>query len=208
MERPTFCDRKTTSRCGPDYWDKLKTDAQLSRYYLAAYQANIKIDGFLWDVIVKPSLTVTDLTKNNLVEIETGHYCGMPISVPTEVEWKDKETPHLHGLKVLAKCIKDADLVYQQRVIYRQDQDILEYWQDMVRIQDRMRKVTCRAEALRNRNNCTQYGKTCAFLPICSNEDPDLLGFKKKSSSGDSGAKSTLLVVCPFQQRQNFLAVK
>ena len=183
-----FCDRKTTSRCGPDYWDKLKTDAQLSRYYLAAHQAGVKIDGFLWDVIVKPSLSVTDLTKNNILEIQTGHYCGLPITEPTTVEWKDKETPHLHGLKVLAKCIKDADSVYQQRVLYRHEVDLVEYWQDMVTIQSQQQAITCREGALRNRGNCTQFGKTCQFLSICANEDPELTGFRTKAKREDDGA--------------------
>lgn len=189
-DRLLFADRKTTSKADHAYWEKLKTDAQLSHYYLAAKQCDINIDGILWDVIVKPKNEVKQsLTKADIEEIETGSYCGLPIVKSVEVEWKSKEPAYLYGLRLLAKVIESPEDTYIQRVLYRSADDLYDYWEDMVSIEAEMRACTSITHARKNRGNCGAYGQVCPFISLCANEDPNQLGFRKKEFKESSDSK-------------------
>lgn len=167
-----FCDHKTVKQVDWGYWQELKTNAQLSHYTLAAMQAGIPINGFLWDVILKPTISPKKLTKAAIAEIEDeGTYCGHPIKA---YSGEEDETPHLYGIRVLTEYTNNPERFFHRRILTRREDDLLEFLEETsLTIHEERR---CRDEPklfTRNLNACKSFGTLCEYHQLCADKDED-----------------------------------
>lgn len=166
-----FCDHKTTKQVDWAYWQELKTNPQLTQYSLAARQAGIQIDGFLWDVIVKPTISPKKLTKAAKEEIEEyGTYCSQPLRESYRGE--EEETPSLYGLRVFVAYTENPEKFFQRRILTRTDDNLLEYLEETTTTIKEIAR--CKASPnlfTRSLNACKSYGTLCEYHQLCADKD-------------------------------------
>lgn len=188
-----FVDHKTTSRLSDDYWTELQTNPQLTHYLLAARQVGIEAAGFLWDVVLKPTIEPKKLPKKSIEEIEAGSYCGFPIDVKDYCDSEghynqgEKEPPKLYGLRCLSEYLADPGRFFQRQKVYRNGEQLLDYLTDLNVISQTMDRVA-QEERLQypNRYACKSFGRMCDFHSICRGDDPERLHYRPKGPNPES----------------------
>jgi hypothetical protein len=166
-----ICDHKTATKVDDNYWAELKTNPQLSRYWLSRIQRGFQPDGFLWDVILKPGISPKDLTKKAVKEItEEYTYCGLPWRHGYNGE--EKETPKMYGQRVLADYLTDPKRFFIRRTLYRQGEDLLEFLKELCAVTAEMKSVEGDiARCPRNLYACKSFNRMCDYHPICCGDD-------------------------------------
>jgi hypothetical protein len=160
-------DHKTVGKLDNDYWFELETNPQLTHYLLGLFHLGVEVDGFLWDVILKPGISPKKLTKAAKEEIADGTYCGQSLREPYNDE--DDETPSLFGIRVFVEYTNDPARFFQRRVIRRTQDQLLEYAEELAA--DCHEMMSCesdKAAARRNLNFCKSFGSLCTFHQICA----------------------------------------
>jgi hypothetical protein len=168
-------EHKTTSDAidDPDavYWRRLDIDSQVSKYMLQAWQnEGDKLDGCLYDVIRKPGIRPKKLTKAEISEIESGTYLGMPVEA-IEAGAIDRETPDLYEIRLVREVTSDPSRYYQRRTIYRTDDEVVEYAQELWTIGKEIQRARLHDLVFRNTGACFQFSRACPYLGLCSGHD-------------------------------------
>lgn len=180
-------DMKTTSRLAENYWLELNTNPQLTQYSYALYAHTGQRVGFEWDVLVKPSIEPKKLTKAAVAELESGTYCGWPVScgVPEDGE----ESPHLYQLRLL-NWYMDNPQKFERRFYDRNEAELLSYVYNEHCTQSEMELCSVRGGdpswSCKNFCACFSYGKLCDYHPICRGSDPQMLGYKSREKRKDA----------------------
>lgn len=184
-------DMKTAKQVKDAYWVELNTNPQLTQYAFALYACGHNRVGFEWDVIIKPSIKPKKLTKAAVSEIETGTYCGWPITegVPED----GQETPSLFQLRLL-NWYMDGPHKFERRFFDRNEAELLQYVYNEHCTQSEMETCSLRGGdpswSCKNFCACHSYGNLCDYHPICRGSDPDMLGYQprqKKDGASDLG---------------------
>lgn len=187
-----FGDHKTASKIDDNYWRELKTNAQLSTYMLAAMQCGIEVEGFVWDVILKPTISPKTLTKAAKEELEGGTYCGYPVC---DYNGETEETPKLYGLRCLSEYIKNPERFFQRRTITRTREQILDCLIELRTVANTMTHVE-KEPVLQypNRSACKSFGSLCDFHSICAGDDPERLRYqpRQKREEGPQFAENAV----------------
>lgn len=175
-------DMKTASQINDAYFNELYTNPQLTQYALALFACghdNVSIE---WDVVQKSSTKPKQLTKAAIADIESGHYCSWPVDV--EVPDDKQETPYLWGRRLWSWYLDRPDH-FVRRSFDRNAKELLDFLFTCHEVQSQMETLVKRGGdhiyLQRNHFSCRSYGTLCEFSPICSNFDPDRLGFKERT---------------------------
>ncbi len=167
-------DHKTTSQDIEDpncaYRRQLIVEGQHNHYGLLEHLNGKRIDGSIWDVTRKPSISPRQLTKAEQAQVAATGTWFTDIAKPC-----DRETPAMYE----ARVAHDAAVIrpgwyFQRWRIARLDSALIEYagelWQHGQDILAARRQNVW----VRNSGACLEYGSACKFLGICSGyDDPD-----------------------------------
>lgn len=185
-----FCDHKTSGEFPNDvYWDDLKTNTQISQYWLAAEQMGIKLDGFVWDVIVKPKIRNKKLTKKDVEELENGGtYSGHPYRGD---DWKNlrvgsTETDRMLAHRWYVSMVSEPQKHFLRRVVQRTPEGLLEYHAATEAQIRRLGSIESEGEAVRNFSSCKSYNRMCDYHRVCCGEDPEKESYTSEAESTDS----------------------
>ena len=186
-------DLKTAKYADDSYFRELYTNEQLTTYALVAMLSGLGNLEWVWDVISKPNIKPSKLTKADVADIERGVYCGWP--VPCVVPSDGRETPELYGVRLLQWYL-DSPEKFQRRTYQRNETEILNaiYWwhyQLYQAEQSAKRGGDLNlSHCLRNTGACKNYGELCEYHNICSGFDADRNGYKpreKREGGSDIG---------------------
>ena len=155
------------------YWRRLAIDSQVSAYTLAHWQSGQALDGTLYDVIRKPGIRPKKLTKDEAKELQTGHYYGQQIPDAIRLDARltypgVQECPELFERRLAADCGERADWYFARKVLYRDEQQVLEYARELWAVADEIRLTRLADRHPRNSGACMTWGRPCEYLGICS----------------------------------------
>lgn len=182
------------------YWRRLVIDSQVSAYMLANWQSERKLDGTMYDVVRKPTISPKGIPKgdtrkkmkidgkmvpidaeqqqlNNIGTIEEiknfGTYLGHEID-PTDCDWLnagDTEPPELFSIRLAKDTLERPERYFQRRTVPRMDSEIVEFAGELWDVSKAMLEARSNERHYRNSDACTQYGSPCTYLGVCSGHD-------------------------------------
>lgn len=184
---------KSTSRSidsDSTYWDRLRMDTQVSFYVLAGRDMGLEIEGTLYDVWRRPTISPKLLTQaETKAFIETGDYCGLKFQVSVtlsqgvmyvtvngaEAEVKEgksanaiRETPEMFGARLLADIYERPDHYFQRREIARTDVDLRAFEREIYHIYQSIKSMTETGHWWKNETQCEAVGSfKCDFCKLC-----------------------------------------
>ena len=171
------------SKADAPYWRRLEIDAQVSGYVLAEWQNGRKLEGTLYDVIRKPGIKPKQITKELAKEMQhSGTYYDA--KVDTILGQGDIELPEHYQHRLEAETIDSelADWYFQRKVIYRMDNQMLEFAHELWQTADEIRLAALNDRHFRNSGACLAYNRACEYLGICSGHDnPDSGKWSRKA---------------------------
>lgn len=172
-------DHKTCSEDIADpsspYWKQLVIEGQHLHYSLLEHLNGKRVEGAIWDVMRKPSISPKQITKTDQQAIKiTNSYCCGEVTEEDiqEMLQTGRENYHLYELRLFNDATRERpDWYFQRQRVARLDNELLEYagelWghtQDLL-ISRRENRWP------RNSGACMNYGRPCVFLGICSGHD-------------------------------------
>lgn len=164
--RLALLERKTTTRDftpGSDYWTKLRLDAQISIYIIAARELGIQIDTVLYDVMRRPSLRPYRATP----EEKRKYKKDGTLYASCRAE---DETPEEYANRIGDDIHSRPEHYFTRQEIARLEQDLDECHADLWQQQMAIRNAQLAGHWWRNPNACFGMFK-CDYLPICQNND-------------------------------------
>jgi hypothetical protein len=182
-------DHKTSSEdiADPDaaYWRQLAVEGQHYHYALLEHLNGKRIEGAIWDVVHKPSISPRQIAKaDQALMSSTNLYFGATVTRDdvAEVRETGRENFKLYESRLAWDATRIRPEWYFQRFrVARLDHELLEYASELwIHTQD---ILLCRRENRwpRNSGACMNYGRACKFLGICSGHDtPDSQNWKAK----------------------------
>lgn len=179
-------DHKTTSEdlVNPNgrYWKRLECDPQSTTYLLLCLSEGFDIGGVVWDVVQKPRIKPSTLTKAQVEELATmASYCGHFFNDAPERldelaprcgeyangEPKRCESPTLYGARVRQYVEANADSVFQMRKVHRTDDDIYDLNQSIRGVTQIIRWCERNDCWMQNFRSCFAYNSPCEFYEVC-----------------------------------------
>lgn len=196
--RRLVVEHKTASEdigVGTDYWRRLRMDGQVSTYYAGAAALGFPADACLYDVIKKPaqrpgSIPLLDETGTKIVL----DHAGQRVRTKDGKKWRETgdsaagyivqsrpETAEEFRARLRQVIAADPNAFFSRGDVVRLDGEVAEAVFDIWQIGQQLREADRLGRYPRNPGACLQYGRTCAFIGVCSGEasldDPSL--FKK-----------------------------
>lgn len=178
-------EHKTTSDdVAPEsnYWDRLRMDTQVSKYFLGAMQTGQDVGGVIYDVMGKPGQRQSQIPMRD----EAGSKIvldvnGNRVRTKDGKKWRETgdteagyvvqarpETPGEFEARILEVLRENPFGFYAQKEISRLDSDILEYMSDAWQLSQQILYFRKQALWPRNPNACTAFNRTCEFFDLCS----------------------------------------
>lgn len=164
--RLAIVEHKTTSddiTIVSDYWTRLRLDAQISRYYLAAQQLGYPVQTTVYDVIRKPAIRPKNVSKaDRAMATADGRYFSLPLTAICP----ERETPKMFGARLEADMIERPAHYFARNEVPRLDADLDEFRLDQWATSRAI--AACEADGYwpRNTNACTSPYR-CQFLDVC-----------------------------------------
>lgn len=164
--RIVIVEHKTTSEdveAGSDYWKRLRLDSQVSDYYVGARALGHDVVGCLYDVIVKPKLSLLRATP-----VESRKYKKDGLLYASQ---RDRdETPEQFRERLRAYIAENIDRLFARGIVVRTEDDerdaAFDTWQTAREIRDAERA----GRWPRNPDACVRWGQTCEFFAVCAHE--------------------------------------
>lgn len=176
--RRILIDHKSTSEDITDpnspYWRQLAIEGQVSHYFLLGHLNGHKFDGAMWDVIRKPGIRPSKLSKKEIEQAMFGRYCGRTISRDLLIECQQtgRETLEMYEARLIEDCTTiRPEWYFQRRGVTCMDGDIHEYATELWDLSQEI--IITRRENRHTRNSgaCMMYGGPCRYLGVCSGYD-------------------------------------
>lgn len=172
-------DHKTCSEDIADpaspYWKQLVIEGQHLHYALLEHLNGQRLDGAIWDVMRKPSISPRQISKaDQKTVVASKSYCGGEATEADIVQMQEtgRESFHLYECRLFEDATKERpEWYFQRQRVARLDNELLEYSSELWgHTQD---LLICRRENRwpRNSGACMNYGRPCKFLGICSGHD-------------------------------------
>lgn len=164
--RVLIVEHKTTSEpigAGSEYWQRLKLDGQISTYYTGARSLGYDVAGCLYDVIGKPGIRPLKATPPD----------ARKYTKSGELYAKQRlndETPEEYEARVLEDIASDPDGYFQRGQVVRLEAEMDDAMFDLVQLGRTIHEYRRAGRAPRNVDACKQYGRSCAYLPVCTGE--------------------------------------
>jgi hypothetical protein len=173
-------EHKTTSvDAGPgsDYIKRLRMDGQVTVYYAGAESLGRKVDGCLYDVLVKPSQRPHKATPP-----ESKKYTkeGKLYANQREAD----ETPAEYMARLAAVVAENPNDYFLRAHVTRLEDEMRDGMADVWQTARSMREAIVTNRHPRNPDACVRYGRTCEFFPVCTGEG-SLWDERLYSQSGD-----------------------
>lgn len=179
-----FVDHKTVSKPpDDDYWTELQTNPQLTTYMLAARQLGMGDVVFLWDVLVKPTISPKAVTKAAKAELANGMYCGLPYEGYADEE---KETARMFSIRCLVEYQDNPARFFWRRTIKRTEDELFEFLKEL-KWNVKAMNVAPEHEHLQRRNlyACKGFNRLCEFHALCSGADTEENGYRPREAIAD-----------------------
>lgn len=175
--------KTTTDEVDPasDYWDRLRMDTQVSKYFLSAVHAGDKVDGVIYDVLHKPGMRpskipLRDANGQKIVLDRSGNRVmtkdgKKPRETPdAEQGWELQtrpETPDEFYVRIGAEIQSNPSRYYAQKQVTRLDEDLVEYMNDAWQLSQQILFFRQKGLWPRNPNACKAYNTTCEYFDLC-----------------------------------------
>lgn len=181
-ERFWLMDHKTCSEDIADaaapYWKQLVVEGQHLHYALLEHLDGRRVEGAIWDVMRKPSISPRQISKGDLTTTSiSGKYFGQQVSKLDLEEAKDtgRENFTLYGYRLLWDATQiRPEWYFQRQRVARLDNELIEYASELWGHTQDMLIARRENRWPRNSGACMNYGRPCTFLGICSGHDtPD-----------------------------------
>lgn len=178
-------EHKTTSDdVSPEsqYWDRLRMDTQVSKYFLAAKHTGMEVGGVIYDVMGKPAhrpsqIPILDEQGVKIVLDQD----GQRVRTKDGKKWREsadkeagyvlqtrQETPGEFEARLLSVLRQEPMSYFAQRHVPRLDSDIIEYMGDEWSLSQQILYFRGRGLWPRNPSACNAYNRTCEFFELCS----------------------------------------
>lgn len=159
-------ERKTTSEnIEPDsaYWQALRNDPQISRYFLAASVIGHDITTVIYDVVKKPQIRPRDVAKaQRALANSDQRYYSLKLTEPCP----DHETPAMYGARLLADMTARPEHYFARKHIARTDGDLIEFQFDLWQTQQEIQQAMRTGRYYRNPASCLEP-YTCEYIGVC-----------------------------------------
>jgi hypothetical protein len=163
-----------------DYWDRLRMDPQVSKYFIGTAQFGEEVGEVIYDVIRKPAQRMTNIPLLDADGVKIVRDAnGERVRTKDGKKWRESadaaagfvmdtrpERPDEHEARVLAVIREDPERFYGQRKVTRMDSDILEFMNDEWSLSQQILYFRNRSLWPRNPAACNAYG-TCEFFDLC-----------------------------------------
>ncbi|MEZ6008799.1 MAG: PD-(D/E)XK nuclease family protein [Planctomycetota bacterium] len=163
--RVLLLEHKTTSEAIEDattsYWRRLAMDGQVSHYYVGAESLGHRVEGCLYDVLLRPRLKPLKATPEASRKYTKD---GRLYAAQREVD----ETPEEYAARLRADIAEAPAKYFQRREVPRTEDDLRDYLFDAWAEARAMREAELAARSPRNPEACHRFGQ-CAFWDSCAN---------------------------------------
>lgn len=149
---------------GSTYWQRLRTNSQISMYHEGAKSLGYSLDGCLYDVIVRPAQRPLKATPE-----ESRKYTKTGALYANQRA--EDETPDEFEQRIIAVVAEDPNRFFARADIVRFEHELQESRLDVYYVGTQIRDQVRTGIAPRNTNACQRYGSDCPFLPVCSGVD-------------------------------------
>ena len=164
--RNMLLEHKTASAVDESYWEKLWTDFQITLYSQALEEElGIKIDGVLYNVLIKPGLRQSQEESEEDFEARKAKLLaksktGKTTASRREGEGDDEFRARLEGWFAEGDRFQRKEV----QIVPEQKKEVKwEVWQNTQMLLDcRRNDVFCR-----NTDRCFDYNRPCEYYPIC-----------------------------------------
>ncbi len=148
---------------GSEYWQRLRMDGQVSQYFDGAEALGYQPAGVLYDVILRPAQRPLKATP-----VESRKYKAGGILYANQ---RDRdETPEEFRLRVREALIEEPGRFFARGEVMRLETERIEHQRDAWLLAGNIRDARRLDVAVRNPDACQRFGKSCAFLSICTGE--------------------------------------
>lgn len=146
---------------GSTYWQRLRTNSQISMYHEGAKALGYTLDGCLYDVIVRPGQKMLKATPE-----ESRKYVAKTGALYANQRAED-ETLEDFEKRVTEVVAEDPNRYFARADIVRFESELIESRLDVYFVGVQIRDQIRTGVAPRNTNACQRFGHDCDFLPVC-----------------------------------------
>lgn len=172
-------DHKTCSEDIADpnapYWRQLTVEGQHLHYALLEHLNGRKIEGAVWDVTRKPSISPRQISKADMTDLAaTKRYFGVDLTNEqiAEVRETGRESFDLYEYRLAWDATRvRPEWYFQRQRIARMDNDLIDYATELWGHTQDLLIARRENRWPRNSGACMNYGRACKFLGICSGHD-------------------------------------
>lgn len=186
MSEPVMLwETKTSSESiafGSTFWKKTTLDPQISLYIPALRAIGYDPRGCVYDVLRKPQLKPSDIPILDADGIKIVlDQNGQRVRTKDGKKWRQTgdaelryvlqsrpETPEEFGARCLDAIAEKPDYYYARGIVVRLQADEREAAVDVWQTASQMRESRRLNVYPRNPDSCTQYGRECDYLNVCS----------------------------------------
>ena len=162
--RVLLLEHKTTSEAIEDattsYWRRLAMDGQVSHYYVGAESLGHRVEGCLYDVLLRPRLKPLKATPEASRKYTKD---GRLYAAQREVD----ETPEEYAARLRADIADAPAKYFQRREVPRTEDDLRDYLFDAWAEARAMREAELAGRAARSPEACFRFG-ACPFWVNCA----------------------------------------
>lgn len=146
---------------GSSYWQRLRTDSQISMYHEGAAALGYKLDGCIYDVIVRPAQRMLLATPEEVRKYTKAGalYANQRAEDETLIDFE---------IRLAAAITEDPNRYFARADVVRLDTELTESKMDVYYVGAQIRNQIRTGIAPRNTSSCLQYGHDCEFLSVCS----------------------------------------
>lgn len=148
---------------GAEYWVRLRMDGQVSDYYAGAEALGYDVAGLLYDVLSKPGQKPLKATPVESRKYKAG---GQLYANQRDRD----ETPDEFRERVRAAILADPAGYFARAEVPRLEAERQEHALDTWQLAGQIREAARTGCWPRNPDACTRWGRSCAFLAVCSGE--------------------------------------
>jgi hypothetical protein len=164
LDAKLLLEHKTTVESFADdadpYWIKMGMDGQVSHYYLGAESLGHRVEGCLYDVLLRPRMKPLKATPEGSRKYKANG--------ELYANQRDRdETAKEYGERIAADIETRPEKYFARRTIARTDNDIIEYLGDVWAEGRMMREAELAQRSPRNPEACHRFG-TCWAWNHCA----------------------------------------
>jgi len=162
---------------GSVFWARLRMGGQSSGYIRGAEAlGHPDVDGFIYDVIRKPSLRphkATPVAERKYTQPKIDKKTGAVLEPPRlyAAQREQDETPAEYRERVREDIATSPDKYYQRATVVRLEEQLREHDRELWLLSQTLLATRRLGIAPRNTDACARYGSVCNYFSVCAGED-------------------------------------